>query len=626
MAIDWKETIFSDGSENFIIPQNPKLGEDIKIKLRVWVHAPVERVFLRLAPEGEQYLEEMHEEQEQDHFFKTFSAKVKIPSRILKYRFMIYTKEEGKAYQYWYNQTGLKDFHPTDERDFTVISDFENPDWAIDSIFYQIFPDRFYDGNSETNVQTGEIKHPHFTSRARKWGELDITWYDFFGGDLEGIRLKIPYLKDLGIGALYLTPIFTAPSNHKYDTSDFKVVDPHFGTNEAFAALVEELHRNGIRIILDAVINHIGSGHPWFNKHQEYPVSGAFSDPLHPNREFFIFKNNDYVSWQGYDTLVKLDYRSEKLRDEMYRLPDSVTRFWLREPYNIDGWRIDVANMTARYEHVQLHGEVWEEFRKSLKTEKRDCYLLGETFYDPKELVSDARLDGAMNYAGFRKPLIKWLKGEEYAHDATFHNGFKFQFSFSAKQMMNQLEEFRTSHAFQNQLLMYNLLDSHDSERFMHTIHQDMKRFKLGVLYLFSYIGITGIYYGDEIGMTGDRDPDCRRCMEWNEEKWNLEVRALFKKLIDVKRKSNALKRGSIQWIYADNHTLAYARFSGNEILVVVLSNAEKPYTVVFPIWKLGVTNGELEDLINGETFKIYRGESMIELKPCSGYLFTVKT
>ena len=264
--IDWQQTIHSDGSEEFVEPQNPKIRQKIKIRLRLYKDNPVTSIYLRCSPEGEEIYYLMHQEQIGD-FFIYYQIELIISSKLFHYAFLLLSSND----EFFYNAKGLYTFNTPNCDDFKIIADFENPSWVKSSIFYQIFPDRFCDGNPENNVKNNEYIYNGYPTVILPWGERieknsSHGHIDFYGGDLAGIRSKIPYLKDLGITALYLNPIFEAPSNHKYDTIDFKKIDPHFGTNKEFVQLVEELHANNIKIILDGVFNHVGIAHLWFNK------------------------------------------------------------------------------------------------------------------------------------------------------------------------------------------------------------------------------------------------------------------------------------------------------------------------------------------------------------------------
>ncbi|MBI2251912.1 MAG: hypothetical protein HYU63_04055 [Armatimonadetes bacterium] len=372
----WQDSVYSDGNKEFLALVKSKKGNFLKIKIRMYKKNDLKIIYLITAPEGE---------------------RIYTPMKIIKEEELL-----------WFSQSGLSKITPLEYFNFRYYLDFKEIKWLNKSVFYQILPDRFYDGNSQTNVKDDEYFYDNYPAKISKWGENPKDYknghhLDFFGGDLEGIKKKIPYFKALGINALYLNPIFLSPSNHKYDTQDYFQIDPHFGTNEEFANLVKLLHQNKISIILDGVFNHTGMAHYWFNKSNFYLKEGAYQNIKSPYGEYFTFYDypEDYHTWRDVKTLPKLNYQSLKLCKVIYQAEDSIAKFWLKAPYNIDGWRLDVANMLARQGEFQGYKEVWREFRKEIKKVNQDAYILGEHFYDPGELLQGDMLDAAMNYQGF---------------------------------------------------------------------------------------------------------------------------------------------------------------------------------------------------------------------------------
>ena len=617
--IDWKDTILTGGTDEFVTPQNPTLGSDVVIRLKVYKENPITLVLLRIAPNGEQITIEMHKT-ELDSFYQYFSCKIKITTPTFTYRFAVVTSED----YFWFNsKEKLTRTTPSDINDFKIIADIGETDWVHKSVFYQIFPDRFYDGDPSNNVKTGEYTYHGQVSRAREWDDTslktnDYKSYDFYGGDLAGIKKKIPYLKSLGINSLYVNPIFHAPSNHKYDIVDYKAVDPHFGSNEEFSKLVNELHSQNIRIILDGIFNHTGEGHKWFNRLEIFEKEGAFNKKDSPFREFYTFYEwpQKYESWFGFSSLPKLNYNSEKLKAEIYKKNDSVMKFWLSEPYNVDGWRIDVANMMARQDETQLHLKIWEEIRKEIKAFKSSAYIMGEHFFDGTPLLDGKKLDAIMNYQGFNFPLLKWLTKHELTYVHT-PKGLKQKWSkvnFAVKDFKKQLNRFRTLIPFQLQLLNFNLLSSHDLPRFYTRLNEQKDQYKLAIIFLFTYIGVPCIYYGDEIGMKGSFDPDNRRPMIWDESKWNHEILSTYKTLINLRHTKPELQSGLLKEIYSKNEIFAFARILFDKSTIIILNNNENNVNFHLPCWKIGIIDVDLQNCLDNTRYRVKNGVLDLEL------------
>ncbi len=614
--IAWQETVHSDGTDEYLFPSNPRVGDEVTFKIRVYNVNPIRAIYLCFAPEGEELTLKL-EEKETDSFFTYYKICHKIKTKSLSYRFMIITSEV----QYWYTSAGMFSYLPTDQTNFKLLLDFDDPEWVKKSVFYQIFPDRFFDGDPDNNVQSGEYTYRGRTSVARKWGELPQTsnstysHVDFYGGDLEGIMQKIPYLVSLGINALYLNPIFTSLSNHKYDTINYKEIDPHFGGEKAFLKLVRALHSQEVKIILDGVFNHTGDQHTWFK--------AAYTNKESKFTNFYTFNEhpNDYVAWFGHKSLPKLNYSNADLCNEIYRDDNSIAQYWLKEPYNIDGWRIDVANMLARQDDYEIFKQIWEEFRRSVKKVKASCYLLGEHFFDPTPLLNGSRLDAVMNYRGFYQPVLKWLLQSEEIGVITgsrFHRQQLHTF-FSTEMMNRQMKDFRSVLPFQLQLLQFNLLSSHDVPRFNTLADNDKRIIQMGLIFLFTYIGVPSIYYGDEIGLEGGRDPDCRRCMIWNESKWNKPLLEFYKTLIRLRKNSVALEKGSFRTIYLEDDVICYIRQYQNEVIATVINNGDSPVKVEIPFWKVGMMDEKMYTLLESTNLQIEDGVLTIFLSKYSG-------
>ncbi len=371
----WSDSVHHDGSPRYVVTRKDSSGTGVTLRLRAGLDAPIEHVFLRTYPDGEQDLAPMRLVS-MDAIDRWWEVEYRLSMPSTNYRFFLITSEGG----WWLTAAGMVRHNPTDATDFKILARHHSPSWLQGSVFYQIFPDRFADGDPSNNVRSAEYLRYGKPVVARSWGERPnpkTGGTEFFGGDLQGIVQHLDYLEELGVSALYLTPIFTAPSNHKYDVADYKQVDPHFGGDAALLALRQVLDERGMRLMLDIVPNHCGVTHPWF--------LAAQADPTAQTAEFFTFhrRPDDYESWLGVRSLPKLNYRSERLREVMYAGQDSIMRYWLRPPFRADGWRIDVANMLARQGESQLGHKIGRGIRRAVKAESPTPICWAKTSLTP---------------------------------------------------------------------------------------------------------------------------------------------------------------------------------------------------------------------------------------------------
>lgn len=562
----WMKSVHHDGSPYYVMGNESRIGSTLTLRLRADVDAPVERVFLRTTPNGSQRIQEMRPAQF-EKIARWWEIELKLQMPRTNYRFFLQSSQGS----YWFSAGGITRHAPTDATDFTILANYQQPTWVQSSVFYQIFPDRFYDGDPSNNVRSGEYDCHGQATIARAWGERprphsESGASEFFGGDLQGIRQKLDYLQDLGVTALYLTPIFTALTNHKYDVVDYKQVDPHFGGDTALVALREALDARGMRLMLDIVPNHSGSTNSWF--------LDAQANAAAETADFYTFYQHPvtYEEFMGVHSLPKLNYSSARLRDYMYAAHDSIMRYWLQPPFRIDGWRIDVANMLGRQNETQLGHKVGRGMRRAVKAEKPDAYLMGEHFYDASAHLQGDELDAVMNYQGFMFPLLQWLTGFDTRE--VWRRNWPDKQALPTEAMAAEWQAFRAAIPWQIAIQQFNLLDSHDTPRVLTHLGEDMARMRLAVALLFTYPGVPCIYYGDEIGMVGADDPDNRRCMIWDQATWNTRLHAYFQQLIRLRRSSPALAHGGFQLLYAEGNTLAFLREAPEERLLVVARRA----------------------------------------------------
>jgi alpha-glucosidase len=553
------QSIHHDGSQRYVEPQALHLGEAVTIRLRAHTQAPIERVLLRTCPDGEQSFVEM-QPRDENAVCRWWEAALTVTMPLTGYRFLLFTNDGV----WWYNGSGLQRHVPTDLEDFKLLADYAAPAWVRDTVFYQIFPDRFADGDPANNVRDAEWNIGGHPARARQWGEPlsnipHADMVEFFGGDLQGVEQHLDDLIDLGVNALYFTPIFTSFSNHRYDVADYENVDPHLGGDDALISLRRAMHERGLRLMLDIVPNHCGVRHPWFQ--------AAVQNPFAPTADFFTFQHHpdQYESWLGVRSLPKLNYRSAALRQAMYAGPQAIFRKWLREPFSIDAWRIDVANMLARQGADQLGHEIGRGIRRAVKEENPQAYLLGENFFDGSAQLQGDIWDAVMNYAGFAHPVWYWLGGFFVRqHSEPYFAASDVPWSTQA--LVDTWQAYRAAVPWVIAQQQFNLLGTHDTARICHVVECQSGLSRLAVALLLTYPGVPCVYYGDEIGLDGDT----RACMNWDRSTWDHDLRAFYQRLINLRKTSPALIDGGFQVLLVEENTFAYLRDSDREQIIVV--------------------------------------------------------
>jgi alpha-glucosidase len=521
----------------------------------------VDRVFVRTAPDGEERFDELTEAQPGPACrWWTITLRVSMP--VTGYRFLVV----GPTGHYWLTGTGLRRGAVTDREDFRLVAGFDPPPWLPDRVFYQVFPDRFANGDPSNDVADGAWTYRGHATRRRAWGERPTDGragsMEFFGGDLLGLERRLDHLVDLGVNAIYLNPIFETRSNHGYDTIDYDHVAAHFGGDQALISLRHATRDRDIRLILDIAPNHTGVEHPWF--------LAAQADPASPTAGYYTFhrRPDDYASWLGVKSLPKLDYRDAGLRDAMFAGRDAILRRWLEPPFSIDGWRIDVANMLGRQGPVQLGPDVARGMREAVKSVNPDAYLMGEHFYDATDSLNGDQWDGVMNYAGFATPVLSWfigaghrLVGREVVRDAPL----------TTDELVIVLAAFRAAIPWAVARCQYDLLGSHDTARLRSQLGDTASvRAALGLL--LGYVGVPGLLYGDEVGLEGANGEDGRRTMPWDEAAWDLELLAFVRALVRLRTRSPALQSGGFQVLEAGEDSLAFLRDTDDEQAIVVVA------------------------------------------------------
>jgi glycosidase len=402
------------------------------------------------------------------------------------------------------------------------------PSWIHDTVFYEIFVDRFYDGDPENSP-------PNLS----KWGELPGQ-KSFFGGDLKGITEKLDYLNDLEISGIYLTPIFLSPSNHKYDTVDYFKIDPYFGEQDSLKELVQKAHEKGIRIILDAVFNHCSDKFPPFLDVVEKGKDSLYYDWFFIDGDQIVTDPPNYKMFGFVRSMPKLNTNNPSLRKYLL----DCVQYWTAET-GIDGWRLDVSD--------EIDHEFWREFRKLLKGMNPEAIIIGENWHNSYPWLMGDQFDSIMNYS-VTKCCVDFFA----------------QAVITAKDFEYQLSNYLTRYPHQVNGAMLNLLDSHDTERFLYSAGENIRALKNAAAFLMAYIGMPCIYYGTEIGITGNYDPGCRRTFDWNREHWNMELYEYWKKLIQLRKTQKALRLGTIEFLSTESVFAMKRSYEEEEIIILI--------------------------------------------------------
>ena len=664
--------LFSDETENYVSPMEPKPGDTVTIRIRTLRDNADAVYFISGARKELMSLERA------EGRFDYYAIQIELGDEPLYYYFEI---QDGQA-RCFYNKCGVsRDLQQN--KSFCLCPGFSTPDWAKGAVMYQIYTDRFRNGDPANDVETNEyIYIGEGTSKVEDWNKIPAAMgvREFYGGDLQGVLDKLDYLQELGVEVIYFNPLFVSPSNHKYDIQDYDYIDPHFGkivrdegdvvrdwergnrgatryinrvtgldnleaSNELFIKLVEELHRRGMRVILDGVFNHCGSFNKWMDRERIYEnqqgyEKGAYVAADSPYRSFFRFQNEHewpynpfYDGWWGHDTLPKLNYEESP---DLERYILEIARKWVSPPYNVDGWRLDVAadlGYSPEYNH-----EFWRKFRKAVKDANPDALILAEHYGDPVSWLAGDQWDTVMNYDAFMEPVTWFFTGME-KHSDEFRPDLLGNVDHFIGAMRYHMASFMTPSL---QVAM-NELSNHDHSRFLTRTNHKVGRIDVlggeaasqnirpeimreAVVMQMTWPGAPTIYYGDEAGVCGFTDPDNRRTYPWGHED---EIMLEFHRaIIALHKKYSVLKRGSLKFLFANYNCLAYGRFDPETQIVVAFNNNDEPREFRIPVWQVGADNHQVMERIfytNREGFSkepvvypVHAGEIDILLAPTS--------
>lgn len=633
------DALFTDETESFRFPEEPSEGDVVSLLFRT-AKDDVDRVcYMQDGNMAGTVMKKM----ESDGLFDYYEHTFLVGHERISYSFQVI---KGSKICY-YNRLGAA-VNNQEEFHFRIVPGFKTPDWAKGAVMYQIYVDRFCNGDVTNDVVDQEyvyIGRP--VCHVKDWGEyphqLDVGF--FYGGDLQGVWDKLDYLEYLGVDVIYFNPIFVSPSNHKYDCQDYDYIDPHYGviikdggqtvgrealnnreatkymirstsrenlevSNEFFAEFVKEVHKRGMKVILDGVFNHCGSFNKWLDGERIYELSGKYEPGAYvsedsPYRTFFKFSNEEgwpyntaYDGWWGHATLPKLNYEES---ERLYEYIMGIAKKWVSEPYCADGWRLDVAadlGHSSEYNH-----KFWRDFRRAVKEANPEAIVLAEHYGDPSSWLKGDQWDTVMNYDAFMEPVTWFLTGMEKHSDesnpAMFGDGEVF-----FQSMNYHMSRMMTGSVF----TAMNQLSNHDHSRFLTRTNRMVGRastlgpkaaskgihygiFREAVMIQMTWPGAPTIYYGDEAGVCGFTDPDNRRTYPWGNE--DMELIEFHRYMTGLHHTIPALRRGSLKQLLAGCHLISYGRFIGDSICAIVVNTLFEECKVKIPVWQLGLKDGE---------------------------------
>jgi len=659
--------LHSDETEYFHSPLEPKAGDVVTVRFRT-AKDDVDEVVL-VCGKKDIYLEK----ETSTDVFDYYKTEIVAENEIIRYYFEVHKGDQTVIY----NRRDV--FYDVREQyQFAIVPGFETPDWAKGAVMYQIYTDRFCNGNPDNDVQTNEYFYINDNvKKIAQWDKIPATLDvgNFYGGDLQGVWDKLDYLQNLGVEVLYFNPLFVSPSNHKYDCQDYEHIDPHLtiikndggyvlpnksfdnmqaskyitrtanlenleASNEFFARFCEELHRRGMRIIIDGVFNHSGSFNKWMDRERIYEgqegfAKGAYVDENSPYHTFYHFNHHDewpynssYDGWWSNDTLPKLNYEESPILED-YII--EIGKKWVAPPYCVDGWRLDVAadlGHSAEYNH-----HFWKRFRKEVKAVNPNVMIYAEHYGDASSWMQGDQWDTVMNYDAFMEPLTWFMTGMEKHSDA-----YKPEYYRNGEFFEECMSHYMTAFHMPSLMTAMNQLSNHDHSRFLtrtnktagrlatagaEAANKDVKKhiMEIAVAFQMTWIGAPTLYYGDEAGVCGFTDPDNRRTYPWGKE--DFELIEFHREMIAIHRRNPVLKFGSTKILKAEKEILAFARFDENDQMLTVINMSDEEKIVKLPVWSANVPmNSAMERLmkITEDRYNVGRvqyavSDGMLELR-----------
>jgi alpha-glucosidase len=567
-----------DGSAMYVPEPPTRLGDSFDVLLRVPLASTLTRAAVRQVHDGEPVAVAMREDG-QRRGARWMRATLRQVNPVMRYRFLT---DHGPDGYRWITAAGPMGHDPSDAGDFVSSIHPGGPDWLPGAVAYQIFPDRF--------ARSGRVAEP-----VPDWA-APAAWEDepvgrgkagavqFYGGDLYGIADRLGWIESLGANLLYLTPVFPARSAHRYDATSFDRIDPLLGGDEAYRQLIAAAHARGMRVLGDFTTNHTGIGHDWFR--------AAAADIESPSFPYYSFRSHphEYDSWLGHRGLPKLNYAHEAVLEQVVTGPDAPLRRYLRPEFGLDGWRIDVANMTGRNGALDVNQAVARAVRAAVAAERPDAYLVGEHFHDFTTDLPGDGWQGVMNYAGFTKPIWSWLSRGGLPADDWMGIPWPGWPNRPGPAVVASMEAFAAV-PWQHRAASMSIVSSHDSPR-IRSVTGSADLVEVAVAAMFTMPGVPMVWSGDEIGLTGEFGEGGRKPFPWyRPEGWDRRTLELYRRLAGLRRTSRALQEGSLRWLAVADDRIVYLRESGEEQVLVQLLRAPGP-ELVLPSGALGLQDG----------------------------------
>ena len=625
--------LFSDMTDDYVIPSQPAPYSHVKIRFRS-AKNNIDYVFL--VHNGQKY---MMTKIRQEGLFDFYEVEIELDEEKFEYHFEIVSGKITCFYDLRGVTRDVQDYYK-----FTLVPGQKTPEWARGAVMYQIYVDRFCNGDPSNDVLTDEYHYigEHVT-RVTDWGKYPAMMgvREFYGGDLAGVLQKMDYLQDLGVDVIYFNPLFVSPSNHKYDIQDYDYIDPHIGvivedegellspgqnenkyasryinriankknleaSNELFARVVQEAHNRGMKVILDGVFNHCGSFNKWLDRERVYEnfegyEKGAYIAKDSPYHNYFHFYdenrwpyNPTYDGWWGHDTLPKLNYEGSK---ELYDYVLQIGKKWVSPPYNVDGWRLDVA---ADLGHSpEMNHRFWKDFNRAVKEANPDAIVLAEHYGSPKEWIENCEWDTVMNYDAFMEPVTWFLTGMQKHSD-----DYREDLYGNADSFWGAMTHHSAAFTTPSLQIAMNELSNHDHSRFLTRTNKKVGRvntmgseaanwdvnkavMREAVAIQMTWPGAPTVYYGDEAGVCGFTDPDNRRTYPWGHE--DHELISFHRDMIRIHKENQELKTGSLCKALADYNIIAYARFNQKAQCLIAVNNNPREVVKDITVWQFGI-------------------------------------
>lgn len=638
-----KRALFSDMSSEFVCPPDPNPYSIVTIKFRA-AKNNIDKVYF--VCKNEKHLMMKYKS---DDLFDWYEYELELDDEKVSYYFEVSAGKLTCVYDFRGVVKNVEEYYK-----FVIVPGHHVPRWAKGAVMYQIYVDRFYNGDPSNDVLTDEYNYigEHVT-RVEDWNKYPATMgvREFYGGDLQGVMDKMDYLQDLGIDVIYFNPLFVSPSNHKYDIQDYDYIDPHFGkivndtgnllepwqkdnkdatryinriankenleaSNELFAKVVEEAHKRGMKVILDGVFNHCGSFNKWLDRERIYEnfegyEKGAYISADSPYRDYFHFYeqnrwpyNPTYDGWWGHDTLPKLNYEGSR---QLYDYILYIGKKWVSPPYNADGWRLDVA---ADLGHSpEFNHQFWKDFHKAVREANPEAIVLAEHYGSPREWIENGEWDTVMNYDAFMEPITWFLTGMQKHSD-----DYREDLYGDADSFWGAMHYHGAAFSGDSFHIAMNELSNHDHSRFLTRTNKRVGRvntmgpeaanegvnkavMREAVTIQMTWAGAPTIYYGDEAGVCGFTDPDNRRTYPWGNEDHDLIE--FHKAMIRIHKESDAFKFGSLKYLVGDYNLLGFVRFYDRDHYITLVNNNDYELDREYSVWESGIPREcEMERII----------------------------